>query len=80
MDLTARIGAPLAGVATPRATVNPLLFADWGRMNRLFTRTMWAIAAILVCVVCIAVAAPGAASHSAPPAHPVVAAAAGSSR
>jgi hypothetical protein len=46
--------------------MNPLLFADWGRLNRLFTRTMWALAAILVCVVCIAIAAPGASSHPAP--------------
>jgi hypothetical protein len=51
--------------------MNPLLFADWGRLNRLFTRTMWVLAAILVCVVCIAIAAPGASSHAAP-AHPIV--------
>src|ERR1700739_1011823 len=31
--------------------MNPLLFADWGRMSRLFTKIMWLIAAILVCVV-----------------------------
>jgi len=51
--------------------VNPLLFADWGRLNRLFTRTMWAIAVILVCVVCIAVATLGASSHPAPAARQI---------
>jgi hypothetical protein len=37
--------------------MNPLLFADWGRMNRLFTRAMWAVAVLMVCVVCVALAA-----------------------
>ena len=31
--------------------MNPLLFADWGRMNRLFTKVMWAVAAVMVCIV-----------------------------
>ncbi len=31
--------------------MNPLLFADWGRMNRLFTKLMWTVAAVMVCVV-----------------------------
>jgi hypothetical protein len=44
--------------------MNPLLFADWGRMNRLFTRAMWAIAAVLVCVVCIVLATPHASQHA----------------
>ena len=57
--------------------MNPLLFADWGRMNRLFTKTMWALAVILVCVVGIAVAAPGASSHPAPVAHPASSGASG---
>jgi hypothetical protein len=43
--------------------MNPLLFADWGRMNRLFTRAMWAMAAVLVCIVCIVAAAPSSRSH-----------------
>lgn len=30
--------------------MNPLLFADWGRMNRLFTKLMWTAAAIMACV------------------------------
>lgn len=45
--------------------MNPLLFADWARLNRLFIRTMWVAAAIMICVVCIAIAAPGASSHAA---------------
>ena len=45
--------------------MNPLLFADWGRMNRLFTRIMWAVAVLLVCVVCVALAAPTPKSHAA---------------
>ncbi|HEX4011505.1 MAG TPA: hypothetical protein VHX62_15905 [Solirubrobacteraceae bacterium] len=40
-------------------------------MNRLFTRTMWALAAILVCAVCIALADPGTSSHTAASAHPI---------
>ena len=31
--------------------MNPLLFADWGRMNRLFTKVMWTVAAVMVCIV-----------------------------
>jgi len=46
--------------------MNPLLFADWGRMNRLFTRVMWALAAIMICVVCVFLAAPRPPSHAAP--------------
>ena len=45
--------------------MNPLLFADWGRMNRLFTRVMWAVAVVLVCVVFVALAAPTTSSHAA---------------
>ena len=60
--------------------MNPLLFADWGRMNRLFTRVMWAVAVVMVCVVCVALAAPASRSHAAPAAHSVTPAAiAGSS-
>lgn len=51
--------------------MNPLLFADWGRMNRLFTRVMWAVAVALVCFVCIALAAPTPKSHAAPASRPV---------
>ena len=46
--------------------MNPLLFADWGRMNRLFTRVMWAIVVIMLCVVCVALAAPAPRSHASP--------------
>jgi hypothetical protein len=61
--------------------MNPLLFADWGRMNRLFTRVMWLVAAVLVCVVCIAATAPRSPSHAATPAAGSTAAAnAGSAR
>jgi hypothetical protein len=58
--------------------MNPLLFADWGRMNRLFTRVMWAVAVLMVCAVCVALAAPTPKSHAAPAAHPAVPAAAAS--
>jgi hypothetical protein len=61
-------------------TMNPLLFADWGRMNRLFTRVMWAVAIVMVCVVCMALAAPTPKSHAAATAHSAApAAAAGAS-
>lgn len=55
--------------------MNPLLFADWGRMNRLFTRVMWAVAVLMVCVVCIVLAAPAPKSHAAPAVHSVAPAA-----
>jgi len=45
--------------------MNPLLFADWGRMNRLFTRVMWLAAAVLVCIVCIAATGPRSTPHPA---------------
>jgi hypothetical protein len=48
--------------------MNPLLFADWGRMNRIFIRVMWAVAAALVCAVCIAATAATPRSHAAAPA------------
>ena len=44
--------------------MNPLLFADWGRMNRLFIRIMWALVVIMLCVVCVALAAPAPRSHA----------------
>jgi hypothetical protein len=50
--------------------MNPLLFADWRRVNRLFTRTMWAAAALMACVICIVVISAGARAHAAPPPHP----------
>ena len=56
--------------------MNPLLFADWGRMNRLFTRVMWAVAVLMLCVVCVALAAPTTKYHAAPTAHSVAPAAA----
>jgi hypothetical protein len=46
--------------------MNPLLFADWGRMNRIFTRIMWAVAAVMICVICVVLAAPSVSSHAAP--------------
>jgi hypothetical protein len=62
--------------------MNPLLFADWGRMNRLFTRAMWAMAVIMVCVICIVLASPNpsAASHPAPAARSALTAGAGTTR
>jgi hypothetical protein len=59
--------------------MNPLLFADWGRMNRLFTRVMWAAALVMLCVVCLALAAPTPKSHSGSAAHPVAPTAAAAS-
>ena len=69
------------GYLERETTMNPLLFADWGRMNRLFTRVMWAVAVLMICVVCIVLAAPAPKSHAAPAAHsaPPAAAAAGGS-
>jgi hypothetical protein len=32
-------------------------------MNRLFTRVMWAVVVIMLCVVCVALAAPAPRSH-----------------
>jgi hypothetical protein len=46
-------------------TMNPLLFADWGRMNRLFTKLMWTAAAVMVCVVLAVLASTGRTSHAA---------------
>jgi hypothetical protein len=54
--------------------MNPLLFADWGRMNRLFIRFMWGIAALIICVICVAVATPGTPSHAVPTARSAAAA------
>ena len=34
-------------------------------MNRLFTRVMWAVAVLMVCAVCVALAAPAPKSHAA---------------
>ncbi|HET8978372.1 MAG TPA: hypothetical protein VFN87_09445 [Solirubrobacteraceae bacterium] len=44
--------------------MNPLLFADWRRINRVFTRIMWGVAAIMICVVVLALASTG--SHPRP--------------
>jgi hypothetical protein len=49
--------------------MNPLLFADWKRMNRLFTKLMWAVAAVMVCVVLAVVAGAERPAHAAPAAH-----------
>jgi hypothetical protein len=45
--------------------MNPLLFADWGRMNRLFTKIMWTVAAIMVCVVLAVLATASRPAHAA---------------
>jgi hypothetical protein len=45
--------------------MNPLLFADWSRLNRLFVRTMWALAALMICGLCIALAMPHTTAHPA---------------
>jgi hypothetical protein len=62
--------------------MNPLLFADWGRMNRIFTRIMWAAAAVMICVICVVLAAPSTPSHAAPAplARPAAAVGAGTAR
>ena len=39
--------------------MNPLLFADWARLNRIFIRMMWTIAIVLLLVVGVALASPG---------------------
>ena len=49
-------------------------------MNRLFIRFMWAVAAIMICVVYIAVTTPGAPSHTAPAARSAAAVTAGTMR
>ncbi len=45
--------------------MNPLFFADWSRIQKLFRRTMWLVATVLACVIWSAVAfrAPGAHAH-----------------
>jgi hypothetical protein len=52
-------------------------------MNRLFTRVMWAVAVLMVCLVCVALAAPAPKSHAGSEnsvaGHPAVPAAAPSS-
>jgi hypothetical protein len=45
--------------------MNPLLFADWNRMNRLFTRIMWIVAIVLAFVVCVLLLASGTDAHAA---------------
>lgn len=50
--------------------MNPLLFADWGRMNRLFTRVMWLVVVVMLCAVCVALASPAPRYHAIPAAHP----------
>jgi hypothetical protein len=57
-----------------RVTMNPLLFADWGRMNRLFTKIMWALAAVMVCVVFAVLASAGPARRAVPSPHSATAA------
>jgi hypothetical protein len=44
--------------------MNPLLFADWGRINRLFTKLMWTVAAIMVCVVFAVLTSTGRGAHA----------------
>ena len=39
--------------------MNPLLFADWNRMNRQFTRIMWLVVLILLCVIGVLMLASG---------------------
>lgn len=46
--------------------MNPLLFADWRRMNRLFTKLMWTMAAIMACVVLAVLVSVGGRAHAAP--------------
>ena len=45
--------------------MNPLLFADWSRIQRLFHRTMWLLATVLACIVWSAVALRAAGAHRA---------------
>jgi hypothetical protein len=39
--------------------MNPLLFADWRHINRLFTRVMWGAATVLAFVVLVLLTTPG---------------------
>ena len=43
--------------------MNPLLFADWARLNRIFIRMMWTVAVVLLLVVGVALASPGPAAR-----------------
>ncbi len=48
--------------------MNPLLFADWGRLNRRFTQIMWTLAVVLMLVIGVALArTAGTGSRSQPP-------------
>jgi hypothetical protein len=74
---------PRLGYLKVETTMNPLLFADWGRMNRLFTRVMWVVAVLMVCAVGMALASPAPKSRAAPAirtAPPAAAASTGSVR
>ena len=42
--------------------MNPLLFADWARLNRMFIRMMWTVAIVLLLVVGVALASAGRAA------------------
>lgn len=43
--------------------MNPLMMADWKRVNRLFTRAMWLVAAIVAFAVWIASAPASGQTH-----------------
>jgi hypothetical protein len=49
--------------------MDPLLFADWARVNGIFIRMMWTIAVVLVLVVGVALASPDRAAHRSSAAH-----------
>ena len=47
--------------------MNPLFFADWGHIHRVFRGLMWIVATGLVCVICFAVSSRAAAgTHHVP--------------
>lgn len=50
--------------------MNPLLFGDWNRIQRMFRRTMWLVAMVLACVIWAAAAFRAQRAHGAhPPPH-----------
>jgi hypothetical protein len=44
--------------------MNPLLFADWGHIHRLFRGVMWLVAVALACIVVTIVAPRSSATHA----------------
>ena len=54
------------GHAGTTEVMNPLLFADWNYIHRVFRRTMWLLATVLLFVIWYLVALQAPAAHSHP--------------